>query len=139
MSDINSQIDQKFNVESQFAVVINAILENKYNNKELDSNKDFIIKNANAYCKIKKWDCNLLYDNLLKNDNNTLTESTIKANLFPYIRTYISRIISPPISPSSSPPTTPKGGKRRRSHKKRKGTKRKRTKRSRKGTKRRRH
>ena len=53
MSDINSQIDQKFNVETQFAVVINAILENKYNNKELDSNKDFIIKNANAYCKIK--------------------------------------------------------------------------------------
>ena len=29
MSDINSQIDQKFNVETQFAVVINAILENK--------------------------------------------------------------------------------------------------------------
>ena len=114
MSDINSQIDQKFNVETQFAVVINAILENKYNNKELDSNKDFIIKNANAYCKIKKWDCNLLYDKT-SDDNNTLTESTIKANLFPYIRTYISRIISPPISPSSSPPTTPKGGKRRRS------------------------
>ena len=46
------------------------ILENKYNNKELDSNKDFIIKNANAYCKIKKWDCNLLYDNLLYNSYN---------------------------------------------------------------------
>jgi hypothetical protein len=137
MSDINSQIDQKFNVETQFAVVINAILENKYNNKELDSNKDFIIKNANAYCNIKKWDCNLLYDKT--NDDNTLTESTIKANLFPYIRNYISRIISPPISPSSSPPTTPKGGKRRKSHKKRKGTKRKRAKRRGRGTKRRRH
>jgi preprotein translocase subunit SecB len=130
MNDINSQIDKKFNDETLFAVVINAILENKYNNTELASNKESIIKNANAYCKIKKWNCTLLYDKT-SDDNNTLTESTIKANLFPYIRNYISSIISPPISPSSSPPTTPKGGKRRKSHKKRKGTKRRRTKRRR--------
>jgi hypothetical protein len=112
-------------IESKFNTILESILKDS---NITTTNKHHFLASAKKYCENNNWDCKV---------DNTLVPEGFNDNVSGKYTNYDDELLYKYISPYFNSITN--GGKRRRSHKKRKGTKRKRTKRSRKGTKRRRH